>query len=1160
MATKRYGEEPLISRPLTGTDLFCISESPYNPGDPFFSVPMTRVSEFVSTTLAPLYFAGTWNATTNSPTLTSGIGTNGAVYVVSVSGTTNLDGHNNWQVGDWAVFDGNINQWTQVANEVIQTINIYNSDGSLTGARTLNTNAFNLTMNGAGNINLDVPNLYLTPSSGNTTTIGSATYDGIANVMAQTLKGKFTVVVDDDTGIYSNTFLRFSSVFPNIVAMGKSNGTETAPLAVGDNELVSVCAHAVYDGQTYLTKPNFNSIMQELVFTAPGQAAGNNPGAYMMVLTLSGDGSAPTPFMQFNLGGLAGAAFGPNTASNALNSVVLGNNISSVTADEVLIGNTVGLTTISSPIVNIDAPQINLTSSPYSGGGDKYLTVNNSGTIVPVSLPADINIYNTDGTLTGNRILTLDGHNLSFFGAGGEMFLSDTAITQIGTNNGQFFYVIARMFLNYAPFIGGGNQVIGVDGSGQLITIVPQNIYNHDDSLTGNRVVNMTTHTLRFSGSSNFSIDSGVIDLGLTSSTQLQLRATTFINQSGFIGGGNQFIGVNNSGQLQTMSLPPSTNIYNSDGSLTGNRTLTLGTDSLNFSGSAGSTFNITVPNVAIKGLLSTTNDPGAVPFTINYNNTIFSSQFFSLNSNVGQFGAIIENINNGNTTMLGFARSLGTDQSSRAIVTPGTLIGWIDFFGYDGITYRQGASIQSTVLTASAGTVTTRFDFTAEAFAFTGIGGVTFGSGCSATGATSFSQGNTNIVSTIQSAALGGLLNTVNGLSSGTFVSNGCTINAGSGTAGYGLMIGAYNCVGTDNLTATFFSSSSVNNGLRSGIFGGQVNKINAPNTLLSSDNFIFGGNTNTMTGNVFYSTIAQSDSCIIGDNTNSLSGCWTLNSVSCSALPNSSIGNGYMVDLNGTNNTIKSHYSFLINCKSNIITSSTFGLGGRYFLANAVSYSVPAGNYVGTLNALNGTLNGNYSTQLSCNLGQFASSTLYSSILAGDNQILNGTRSAILCGLGNTINNFDSSAAIGSAITINHNNCILINDGALPLASGGNGTIIIQASNGAWLGKGVNTPQADSGLGKTAVFYPIALSSSFNTAANPAITYHLTATGTLTMTLSDVHKVPGIRMEAWQVGGVGTIILTPASGTINGAPNLTVVGMAIITSDGSNWFARNV
>ena len=57
-------------------------------------------------------YQGTWNASTNSPTLTSSVGTNGYYYVVSVAGTTTLNGISLWSVGDWVVFNGSV--WQKV--------------------------------------------------------------------------------------------------------------------------------------------------------------------------------------------------------------------------------------------------------------------------------------------------------------------------------------------------------------------------------------------------------------------------------------------------------------------------------------------------------------------------------------------------------------------------------------------------------------------------------------------------------------------------------------------------------------------------------------------------------------------------------------------------------------------------------------------------------------------------------------------------------------------------------------------------------------------------------------------------------------------------------------------------------------------------------------
>jgi len=57
-------------------------------------------------------YQGTWNASTNTPTLTSSVGTLGFYYVVSTAGSTNLNGISTWAIGDWAVYNGSA--WQKV--------------------------------------------------------------------------------------------------------------------------------------------------------------------------------------------------------------------------------------------------------------------------------------------------------------------------------------------------------------------------------------------------------------------------------------------------------------------------------------------------------------------------------------------------------------------------------------------------------------------------------------------------------------------------------------------------------------------------------------------------------------------------------------------------------------------------------------------------------------------------------------------------------------------------------------------------------------------------------------------------------------------------------------------------------------------------------------
>jgi hypothetical protein len=59
-----------------------------------------------------LSYQGSWNASTNTPALASSVGVNGYYYIVSVAGSTNLNGITDWQVGDWAIFNGTV--WQKI--------------------------------------------------------------------------------------------------------------------------------------------------------------------------------------------------------------------------------------------------------------------------------------------------------------------------------------------------------------------------------------------------------------------------------------------------------------------------------------------------------------------------------------------------------------------------------------------------------------------------------------------------------------------------------------------------------------------------------------------------------------------------------------------------------------------------------------------------------------------------------------------------------------------------------------------------------------------------------------------------------------------------------------------------------------------------------------
>jgi hypothetical protein len=67
---------------------------------------MLKTVSSIVNAIGALNYKGTWNASTNTPTLASGVGTKGDYYQVSVAGSTSIDGISNWGVGDVIAFNG----------------------------------------------------------------------------------------------------------------------------------------------------------------------------------------------------------------------------------------------------------------------------------------------------------------------------------------------------------------------------------------------------------------------------------------------------------------------------------------------------------------------------------------------------------------------------------------------------------------------------------------------------------------------------------------------------------------------------------------------------------------------------------------------------------------------------------------------------------------------------------------------------------------------------------------------------------------------------------------------------------------------------------------------------------------------------------------------
>jgi hypothetical protein len=113
----------------------------------------------VNNYISGLIYKGTWDALNNIPFLQSGIGIAGEYYIVSIAGTTNLDGVTDWQVGDWAIFEGATNMWQKVDNHDIQSYTTIQEEGTnLTQQSVLDFQGTGVTAtNGLGKTIVTIP-------------------------------------------------------------------------------------------------------------------------------------------------------------------------------------------------------------------------------------------------------------------------------------------------------------------------------------------------------------------------------------------------------------------------------------------------------------------------------------------------------------------------------------------------------------------------------------------------------------------------------------------------------------------------------------------------------------------------------------------------------------------------------------------------------------------------------------------------------------------------------------------------------------------------------------------------------------------------------------------------------------------------------------------
>lgn len=224
---------------------------------------MLKAVSSITNAIGALNYKGTWNASTNTPALASGVGTKGDYYVVSVAGTTSLDGISNWGIGDWAVFNGSV--WQRVEGGAdLNGVNL-----SVTGTTTLSgltastalaldasKNVVSVTNTGTGNNVLATSPSITSPTFATDTT---HSYLTASAAVATDANKKLVSVTNTGTG---NNVLATSPTFSGTPRLG----TQTVPTTItgGQVQLINDCL--IFSGVTSIGSPYTQNLQIDITF------------------------------------------------------------------------------------------------------------------------------------------------------------------------------------------------------------------------------------------------------------------------------------------------------------------------------------------------------------------------------------------------------------------------------------------------------------------------------------------------------------------------------------------------------------------------------------------------------------------------------------------------------------------------------------------------------------------------------------------------------------------------------------------------------------------------------------------------------------------------------------------------------------------------------
>jgi trimeric autotransporter adhesin len=467
---------------------------------------MLKTVSSVVNAIGALNYKGTWNASTNNPTLTSGVGTKGDYYVVSVAGSTNLDGETLWGVGDWAAFNGSI--WQKVdGGDSGNFVNI--SVSSLTGY---------MYANGTSNVTASttIPVANVTGAVPNTVNVlaGTGLSGGGALTGNVTLNLANTAVTAGSYGSSSNT--------AQITIDAQGRITSASNVAIPQGTVTSITAGTGLSGGTITSSGTI--ALSNTAVTAATYGSANT----VSQVTINAQGQVTNAVnVAIAIANSAVSGLGTMSTQNANNVTITGGTENNLTYTNVSISSGNAMLT------NVTAGNVNVT---YRGTSSNTGAVNVGGNLSSADIGIIASFVGNATTYAYVAVQNTNNSNTSYTSIS---TISDgfTAYSDLGTNSTNYSYSAAG-FPNNAVSQPSATFLVGYSGNVAIASWNANAIHflanasssttsamviNGNNSVTINTLGQTTSATATFATSSLPLVPAGYLQFTLANATVVKV-------------------------------------------------------------------------------------------------------------------------------------------------------------------------------------------------------------------------------------------------------------------------------------------------------------------------------------------------------------------------------------------------------------------------------------------------------------------------------------------------------------------------------------------------------------------------------------------------------------------------------------------------------------